>query len=202
MRSRVAAAALFGLMIAAFPAQAQFSDSYNFLKAVRDKDALKAQTIVTQPGSRIINTRDPQTGEMAMHIVTRRRDLGWMGFLLNAGAEVDARDRSGNTPLLIASGTNFPDGVKLLLAVKADPNASNDQGETPLIKAVQARDTGAVRLLLDAGADPAISDHVAGLSARDYAEQDRHGTAILRLLENAAVKPKPGGMMGPRLGGG
>jgi hypothetical protein len=203
--SRVAVGVLLGLvvglMLASAPARAQFSDSYNFLKAVRDKDAYKAQTIMSQPGSTIVNTRDPQSGEMAMHIVTRRRDLGWMGFLLNAGAEVDPRDRFGNTPLILAAENSFADGVRLLLQLKADVNAINARGETALIKAVQVRDIASVRQLLQAGADPAMSDHVAGMSARDYAEQDRHGSAVLRLIEEAPAKPKASGTIGPKLGG-
>lgn len=192
---------LAGLALASSPARAQFSDSYNFLKAVREKDAYKAQTLMNEPGSTIVNTRDQRTGEGAIHIVTKRRDLGWMGFLVKAGAQVDMRDKAGDTPLILAAGNNFADGVRLLIALQANVNATNDRGETPIIKAVQARDTAAVRQLLDAGADPTIADHVAGLSATDYAEQDRHAAAVLRLIQEAKAKPKAVGVIGPKLGG-
>jgi hypothetical protein len=44
-----------------------------------------------------------------------------------------------------------------------------------------------VRLLLQHGADPRITDHVAGMSALDYAKRDSRSAPILKLLQD--VKP-------------
>src|SRR3546814_7667858 len=67
MRIRTAIAATL-LMIAGAPAGAQMqSDSYKFLKAVRDQDALKAKELFDRPGSTIVNSRDYSTGRSEEH---------------------------------------------------------------------------------------------------------------------------------------
>lgn len=188
MRATVAAMMFAALSLSTVPAQAQFSDGYNFFKAVREKDITKVQSLITAPGSTLINQRDPSSGEMALHIVTRNRDTGWMNFLLQRGASPDVRDRDGNTPLILAATLGYTDGLRVLLARKPNVNAANNQGETALIKAVQARDITSARLLLDAGADPKLTDNIAGMSALDYAEQDRRAGAILRMIKDAQEK--------------
>ncbi len=194
--SRALALALVALAFAAparpVPAQAQgagFSPSYTFLKAVEDGDVLGAKRLMDQPGSTIVNTRKLDTGETALHIVTRRRDIGWMNFLIGGGADPNARDRAGNTPLHVAVERSFLDGARVLLARGAQVDRANNSGETPLIKAVQLKDAAMVRFLLDQKANPDLTDSVAGYSARDYALQDRRNTAIARLFERPAAEP-------------
>jgi uncharacterized protein len=194
-KMRVAVAALL-LGAFAAPVLAQSggkgfgSDTYRFFKAVRDKDGAAASSLMSQPGSTLVNQRDYDSGDYALHVVTRRRDSGWMSLLLTRGANVDAKDKAGNTALILAAELGFTDGVQLLLGRKANPNAVNNGGETPLIKAVQARDTNSARLLLAAGANPDQSDSVAGRSAREYAEQDRRAGMIVRLIKDADEKKK------------
>lgn len=173
------------------PGQAQFSESYNFLKAVKDRDGEEATKFLNRPGSVIVNTRDLSSGETALHIVVARRDATWVAFLLQKGANPNIRDKSGTTPLLLATQLRFADGARLLLSKKADVNQSNNQGETALIRAVQLRDSEMVRLLLQKGADPDRTDTLAGLSARDYATRDRRAAAILGEIEKADAKKKP-----------
>ena len=60
---------------------------------MRDKDVLKAKSLIDKPGSTIINARDGDTGETALMIAIRRRDTPWMGFLLQNGADPNLRDR-------------------------------------------------------------------------------------------------------------
>ncbi len=168
-------------------ASAQFSDSYNFLKAVKDRDGNKATEIISKPGSVIIDTKDASTGEAALHIVTKRRDRTWIAFLLSKGARPDTRDREGNTPLMLASQIGFAEAAQLLLARKAQPDIGNNGGETPLIRSVQLRDATMVRLLLEAGANPNKADR-AGLSAMDHAKRDPRATIVLKMLQE--TKPK------------
>lgn len=193
---KLTVAAMIALAGFAVPAAAQFSDAYNFLKSVRDNDMYKAQGFVRQPGSTVVNTRDSESGDQAMHIVTRKRDTAWMRFLLGNGADINGRDRAGNTPLLLAASGGFDEGVRLLVSVGASVNIANNSGETALIKAVQLRDTDSVTVLLAAGANPNQTDNVAGMSAKDYAGQDRRAANIQKLIES--IKPlKSPGMMGP-----
>jgi uncharacterized protein len=191
--AKVGRAAAVALALAPALASAQFSDSYNFLKAVRDRDGAKATEIVSKPGSTIVDTRDNGTGEAAIHIVTKRRDLTWLSFMLGKGAKTDTKDRQGNTALLLAAQIGFVEGAQLLLKLRAGVDIANSSGETPLIRAVQNRDAGMVRMLIAAGANPTKTDRLAGLSARDYAMRDSRAAAILKILdETKTAKPAAG----------
>ncbi len=171
------------LAAAAMPAFAQFSETYNFLKGVRERDAAKVTSIVANPSSTAINARDTDSGEGALHILARGRDASWLAFLLSRGARPDIQDNDGNTPLAIAAQIGWVEGAEQLIARGANVNQPNNRGETPLILAVQRRDLQMVRLLVGNGADPNRSDSVAGYSALDYARQDKRAAAILKLLE-------------------
>lgn len=182
----------------AVPALAQFSDSYNFLKAVRDRDGEKVTEFLRGQNPTIVNTRDYNSGEAALHIVVKGRDDLWLRFLLGKGANPDIRDKDGNTPLIVASQIGFPEGTAALINGRANVNATNNSGETPLIVAVQRRDLLNARLLLAGGANPKIADHIAGMSARDYAERDPRASTILKLIDDmakgqAAAKAKVAG---------
>ncbi|WP_017669546.1 ankyrin repeat domain-containing protein [Blastomonas sp. AAP53] len=187
----IAAMAALALLIPA-AASAQFSDSYTFLKAVRERDGDKATQMLNEPGSTIVNTKDITSGETALHIVTARRDLTWMGFLLQKGSNPNARDKNGVTPLMMAINLRFVDGAETLLKQKAQVDATNNSGETALIRAVQLRDLAMVRLLLKNGANPDKQDTIAGQSARDYASGDFRNPQILDAI-TANDKERKGG---------
>lgn len=171
------------LAVAAVPAAAQYSESYNFLKAVRERDGNKVTEIASNPSSTAINSRDRSTGEGALHILARGRDYVWLNFLLASGARVDLQDNQGNTALMVAAQIGWTDGAELLLNRGAGVNHPNNSGETPLILAVQRRDIAMVRLLLGRGGDPNRTDSAAGYSALDYARRDNRAAPILRLLQ-------------------
>lgn len=184
-----AAFALAVLLLTA-PASAQFSDEYNFLKAVKERKGQEAERYIAAPGSNI-NTTDDSSGETALHIVTKRRDSEWLGFLLGKGAKPNIADKKGVTPLMLAVQLGWPDGADLLLRLKADVDATNKGGETALIRAVQLRKPEMVRLLMKAGANPDKQDSVAGYSARDYALQDGRANAILVIIESGGKSEEP-----------
>lgn len=190
---KLSAALLLGVATALplAPAQAQFSDSYTFLKAVKDRDGAKVTELTGRPGSTLINTRDVSTGESALMIVIARRDLAWLQFLLAKGANPNLADHSGNTPLIAATQLRFLDGVRTLLTQGAQVDKVNGSGETALIRAVQLRDLGIIRALIAAGANPDKRDTLAGLSARDYAARDGRSQAILEALSAKAGATTP-----------
>ncbi|BBD01334.1 MULTISPECIES: ankyrin repeat domain-containing protein [Sphingobium] len=180
------------------PAQAQFSDNYNFLKAVKDKDGQKVTDLIQKPGSTVINSRDVSTGENALHFIVARRDATWLTFLLSKGANPNLTDNDGNTPLMDAVQGRFEEGVRSLLAYKAQVDKVNGSGETPLIRAVQLRDIGLVRVLVAQGANPDKRDTIAGMSARDYAQRDGRTPGLIEALDAAKTTAKPAGtVQGP-----
>lgn len=193
---RILSLALTALMVAVMalpgPAQAQFSDSYKFLEAVRKKDGTAATALLDKGSSSLINTRDLTSGNTALHIATTRRDLTWMQFLVAKGANVNTPNVKGETALVVAVNLGFNEGAELLIGNGAAVDARNRTGETPLITAVHNRNVGLMRLLLKAGADPDRADN-SGRSSRDYAALDPKAEMLLNEIKaNAKPKPKPG----------
>jgi ankyrin repeat protein len=189
------------LAIAAAPAGAQlnFSNSYTFLKAVKERDSQKATDLLASPSSTVINTKEAGSGNGALHILARERDGTWLNFLLTKGAKADLQNAGGDTALLIATQIGWAEGADILLRRGANVELANRQGETPLILAVQNRDIALVRLLLAKGANPKRTDSVAGYSALDYAKRDgARGASILKLLEAPPAKPARE-VVGPKL---
>lgn len=191
----VRGAALALAMLSPAAAQAQFSDAYNFLKAVKDVDGQKAMDLMQKPGSTIVNSRDVTTGETALHLVVARRDNTWLSFLLSKDANPNLTDNQGNTPLMDAVQARFEEGVRTLLSFGAQVDKTNSSGETPLIRAVQLRDVALVRLLVAQGANPDRRDTLAGMSARDYAKRDGRTPGLVEALDSA--KPKSTAPSGP-----
>ena len=199
MKSQLKAALLAPVLALALasPAAAQFSDSYNFLKAVKERDVNKAVELADKPGTTIVNTRDGDTGEAAIHVVTKRTDIGWLGLLYQKGANLNMKDRDGNTPLILASISRWSEGVATLIRLKAQVNLQNRLGETALLKAVQARALDVAKLLIEAGANPDIADN-SGISARAAVESDPRATAMAKLMKDIPLKT-PSKMQGPSL---
>ncbi|MGI8942986.1 MAG: ankyrin repeat domain-containing protein [Qipengyuania sp.] len=185
----VLAGVLLGLL-APLPATAQqMSEGYQFLKAVRERDGDEATAKLNEPGTVVVNARDFTSGETGLHIVTQRRDLIWVKFLLQRGANPDVADKKGVTPLQIASSLGFVEGVETLVKAGANVDRGNSAGETPLMSAVHRRDTAMVRLLLANGADPDRSDN-SGRTARDYALLMNGNGQILEEFRQADEKRK------------
>ena len=162
------------------------SDGEAFLKAVKDDDASKAVELANQPGSRVASYRG-YDGNTALHIVTRRRELDWVGFLLNKGADPNVGDANGDTPLIISAGIGFEEAAAYMLAFGAKVDAFNRKGETALAIAVQQRQPRMVEVLLKAGANPDKPDRVSGYTPREYAKRDTRNPQILKLIET--IKP-------------
>jgi hypothetical protein len=60
------------------------------------------------------------------------------------------------------------------------------------------RNLALVRTLLKGGADPDQADHLAGLSARDYARNETRSPALLEAIENTE-RPGRKAVSGPTL---
>lgn len=108
----------------------------------------------------------------------------WMvSHLLSNGADINARDRAGATPLMHAIARKGNDSmVKLLILSGANINAKNNRGYTPLMIAAQTPDTEElIRLLLLKGAS--VNDVAEyGLTALIIASQNGASPAVISSL--------------------
>jgi len=67
-----------------------------------------------------------------LHSGVAGRDIGVVGALLDAGADLEARQEGGFTPLMGAAAGGVKEIVERLLAAGADRDARNDEGKTAL----------------------------------------------------------------------
>lgn len=74
-------------------------------------------------------------------------------LLLDAGAYIEAKNKSGNTAVHIAAIKGDEFIINLLLKEGANVNAKNNVGHTPLYLAAQKGKEGTVKLLIKSGAD-------------------------------------------------
>ncbi|GES60475.1 hypothetical protein ATEIFO6365_0002098600 [Aspergillus terreus] len=78
-------------------------------------------------------------------------------LMLDVGAEIDARDAEGRTPLCLAIEQGHYDTIRMLLRCGASVTNVDDSGATPLCLAVENKETNTaavVKLLVEHGADP------------------------------------------------
>jgi hemoglobin len=91
-----------------------------------------------------VNAAGGVTRATALHMAARRGNVAVAAALLDCGADIEARDRRGDTPLRRAVNCEQAAVAAFLLARGADRHSQGSQGLTPLL----AARTGAMKQLL------------------------------------------------------
>lgn len=167
-----------------WPASAQFSPTYDFLKAVEKNDFVEVRNGLFKGAN--INGR--KEGIPGLALALRNRNYEMMQFLIDNGALVNVTTLgvSPQTTLMLAAVSGDSEAIRILLAAKADPNVADRQGQTALMKAAANRRVEAVHLLIEGGADIFQTDYT-GRSAMQHAREGR-APAIIKLLEEAGYQ--------------
>jgi ankyrin repeat protein len=149
------------------------------------------------------------TGDTALHFAAAAYRADAVKDLLNAAAEIHARNRHGHTPLHSAAagspGQSFwnPQAqaatIATLIEAGADPNATDKRGAAPIHIAVRTRSAAAVRALLERGADPVrpngngstpmlLATQNTGRGGSGSPEAKAQQQEILRMLDDAIAR--------------
>jgi ankyrin repeat protein len=112
-------------------------------------------------------------------------DASLIPILVDAGASLEATDRTGRTPLLTAHG----DGIAALLTAGAKASAADARGNTAVHWAATTG-AAAVRRLVEAGLAPDVANS-AGLTPLHFAVVEGGGTApaVIELLIGRGANP-------------
>jgi ankyrin repeat protein len=119
----------------------------------------------------------------------RNNDLVRLKVLVRTAEDANAKDESGNTPLLYAAATGSFESMKFLLDRGTDVNVQNAFGATALVWS--ATDPAKVRLLLDHGANVNLATKQGRTAIFVAAMSDQSaGTVRLLAAKGADLKVK------------
>ncbi len=110
----------------------------------------------------------------------RNADAQVVRELIENGADVNARDADGNTPLILASFYASPECVALLLEQGADADVANRAGVTALVRA--ATNYEKTRVLVDAGAKVGVRTSDLGNTPLILASRRAGNSRTVKLL--------------------
>jgi ankyrin repeat domain-containing protein 50 len=117
-----------------------------------------------------VNVRDTKWSQTPLILAATRRDAATVRSLLQAHAEVDARDSKGRTALSYAAGNGVVSVVRILMDSSADVNACDFEGKTVLSRAAYKGNFLIVKWLMKCGAVPDSRDE-NGRTPLSYAAQ-------------------------------
>jgi ankyrin repeat protein len=128
-----------------------------------------------------------QTDAFGFTLLHRVRRPDEARLLLSRGAELEARNRYGSTPLLEACRRNLPNVVRFLLSRKANPSARMADGSTALHLAADSAGPEVASLLL-ASKVPANATDRRGRTPLHRAAQSGNAP-VLEVLLRAGANP-------------
>jgi ankyrin repeat protein len=170
------------LAIAPPPATSAADADLRLIEAVRSRNAAAVRTLISSVD---VNIAQPD-GATALHWAAHWNDVDVAEALIRAGANVNAANDLGVTPLLVACADAGPAMIAALLRAGADANVRVPSGETALMTAVRTGQAESVRALLLHGADVNARDAGRQQTALMWATAQRHSEVVRLLIEAGA----------------
>ena len=123
----------------------------------------------------------------ALHEAVMKNDIAEVKRLLEAGADVSAKNEIGYTPLHVAALMGHAASVKVLLQAGAETEVKNMWDDrTPLHYAAGGGGPASVKALLEAGADPNVPDKDGDTPLAKAIRYDNN-TEVVNLLKSAGA---------------
>lgn len=165
------------LAVSVHPAPAQDLNNLLVLPRAAERNDFDAILTMLQRGDPV--DTEGEDDRAGLSFAAANGNMQIMNLLLDHSANVDHRDRFGDTALHWAAIAGQADSVKRLLAAHATVDAQNGQGVTPLMLAISNNRREVVRILLAAGADARLQDYT-GHDALAWAQDKPNILTIVR----------------------
>jgi uncharacterized protein len=200
-----------------YPVRKPDMDTLEYIKKLVDKGANVNWRVQESTWFRTVFTSQwvHEDGATPFWRAAQSSDLAVMKLLLDHGADPNIATNVGVTPLQVAAGIGWVEGItyewskaanldtiKLLLTLGNDPNAQAQTGRTALHGAAHKGSTAAIQVLVDAGAKLDIRDY--GQSGNDaggrlafhrYLPVD-YADGLIRIgTQSAIVQPEAGTLL-------
>jgi ankyrin repeat protein len=183
--------AMIALVLATVSSAAENSPFY---LPVRNNDLPTLRQLIRNPGPKARDAR----GNSTLMYAAALGSLESMRMLLDAGADPNAANDFGATPLMWCAGDAAK--VRLLLSKGADPNARSRLGRTPLLIAAACDGAAeAARLLIEKGADLNARDKGGSSVLGQAAASNNLEVARLLIARHAQVNTVDEGGFTPLL---
>jgi ankyrin repeat protein len=168
-----------------YPTPKPDMDDLEYIKLLLDKGADPNARMIESTETRTVFTNQwlDEEGATAFLRASQSGDVTLMKLLLEHGADPHINTKLGVTPLAVAAGIGWVEGitsewsteetveaVKMLLELGLDPNAQADTGRVALHGAAHKGATEVVRVLVAAG---------ARMDIRDFGNTDNRGSPEL-----------------------
>jgi ankyrin repeat protein len=168
-----------------YPTRTADMDSLEYITLLLDKGADPNARMVESSETRTVFTNQwlDEDGATAFLRAAQSGDIDLLKLLVERGADPTINTKLGVTPLAVAAGIGWVEGVtrehstektvetvKYLLELGLDPNFQADTGRTPLHGAAHKGATEVVKILVAAG---------ARLDVRDFGNTDNRGNVEL-----------------------
>ncbi|WP_409347125.1 ankyrin repeat domain-containing protein [Paenibacillus sp. MBLB4367] len=133
---------------------------------------------------------DSKKGVSEMHgtliQAAERGDTTAVKRLLKEGADIDAQDDLGRTPVLAATHGKHAETVKALLEAGADIDKQDNRRDNPFLYAGAERLLDIVKLAIEAGANTKLTNRFGGTALIPASERG-HVDVVKELLTNSDV---------------
>ena len=106
------------------------------------------ELLSVDPGRQLSQTKQP-LNDTAMHLAARRKDANLAKVLIEAGAQVDAQNKEGQTVLHLASIMGDDNMVRVLFMARANANLQDNEDRAPIHLAAERGYSTIVEFLVE-----------------------------------------------------
>lgn len=171
------------LLISRVFSQNNDSLNYVFLNAVFENNLSKADSAIKNNANINFSTDE---GATALHYAVMNNNPVLLLYLINRGADTEAADYLGYTPLILACNYGYDSLVYSLIMADASLEVTDKNKRTPLHHAVISGNPIVVEMLLFYGINPNIAD-ITGKYPLNLSVQNRDTEITDILLQNGAI---------------